>query len=358
VVTDLNDLILEVRSGCQEAYEPIVQAFQDMAVGYAFAVLGDWHLAEDAAQEAFVAAYCELPSLRDPAAFPGWFRRILFKHIDRMRRIRRRFASLDQVSQLVGLDQDPLRIVVDEEFRDSLLAAIHALPIPQREVVMLFYISAYSQKEIAAFLGIPISTVKMRLFHARTQLRSELQEIAQALQPHRPSRDHTFVEKTVSFEVRSKEVPAQQVISVTRDTFISDLQAHLDGSIKTLMIYAQASGAQISGLPLAIYRGAVREDRHAPVEICLPVTGQLRPTIEIAVKELPAARVACATLSVRQSIYPGALKASSAIREWINDNEHAVDGDVRETYLNFNTSIFSPSASMDDPCVEIAWPYR
>ena len=130
----------------------------------------------------------------------------------------------------------------------------------------------------------------------------------------------------MSLEVRSKDIPAQQVMSVNRDTFISDLQAHLDGSIKTLMVYAQASGAQISGLPLAIYRGAVREDRHAQVEICLPVTGQLRATIEIAVKELPAARVACATLSVRQSIYPGALKASSAIREWITDNEHAVDG--------------------------------
>jgi hypothetical protein len=148
---------------------------------------------------------------------------------------------------------------------------------------MLFYIGTYSHKEIAAFLGIPISKFR-------------------------------------SFEVRSKDLPAQQVMSVNRETFISDLQAHLDGSIKTLMIYAQVSGAQISGLPLAIYRGAVREERHAQVEICLPVTGQLRPTI--------------------------------------TDNEHAVDGDVQETYHNFNTSIFSPSASMDDPCVEIAWPYR
>lgn len=357
-MTDLKNLILQVRSGCQEAYEPIVQAFQDMAVGFAFAGLGDWHLAEDAAQEAFVAAYCELPALRDPAAFPGWFRRILSKHIDRLRRVRPHFASLDHVSQLVGVDQDPLHIVVNEELRDSVLAAIHALPVPQREVVMLFYIRAYSQKEIAAFLGIPTSTVKMRLFHARRQLRSRLDELEEALQPHRPSRDHTFVEKTVSFEVSSKDVPAQQVISVDRDTFISDLQAHLDGSIKTLMIYAQASGAQVSGLPLAIYRGAVREDRHAHVEICLPVSGELQATIEIAVKELPAVRVAYATLSVRQSIYPGALKASSAVREWITENEHAVDGDVRETYLNFNTSIFSPSASMDDRCVELAWPYR
>ena len=64
-----------------------------------------------------------------------------------------------------------------------------------------------------------------------------------------------FVEKTVSFEVRSKGIPTLQVISVDRDTFIGDLQAHLDGSIKTLMVYAQASGVQINGVPFAVYRG-------------------------------------------------------------------------------------------------------
>lgn len=358
-VTELSRLILELRSGCQEAYEPIVRAFQDMAVGYAFSVLDDWHLAEDAAQGAFVAAYCELPTLRDPLAFAGWFRRILIKHIDRLRRSRRQCSSLSDASRVVAVNQDPLTLVIDDECRASVDNAIRSLPVAQREVVTMFYIGTYSQKEIAAFLGIPVSTVKMRLFHARVQLRSELiTEIEDALHLHRPSRDHRFVEKTVSFEVRSKDLPAQQVIAVERDTFISELQAHLDGSIKTLMIYAQASGAHISGLPLAIYHGAVREDQHAPVEICLPVSGQVRSTIEIAVKELPATRLAYVTTSVRQSIYPGVLKAYSAVRGWITDSGFAVDGDPRETYLNFNTSIFSPSASMDDPCVEIACPYR
>ena len=74
---DLATLILQVRHGSAEAYEPIVRRFQDMAVGYGDARLGDLQLAEDAAQEACVTAYIGLPSLHDPAAFPGWFRRIL-----------------------------------------------------------------------------------------------------------------------------------------------------------------------------------------------------------------------------------------------------------------------------------------
>ena len=47
-----------------------------------------------------------------------------------------------------------------------------------------------------------------------------------------------------------------------------------------------------------------------------------------------------------------------AIGEWITTSGHAVADDPREIYLNFNASIFSPTASLDDPCVEIEWPYR
>jgi len=61
---------------------------------------------------------------------------------------------------------------------------------------------------------------------------------------------------------------------------------------------------------------------------------------------------------LRQSIFPGVLKAYAAIEEWIAANQHQIADSPREIYLNFNTSIFSPTASLDDPCVEIAWPYR
>ena len=162
----------------------------------------------------------------------------------------------------------------------------------------------------------------------------------------------------MSFHVRTKEVPAQHIISLTRDTFISDLQAHLDGGIKTLTVYAQTQRVQMTGLPMAIYHGAVREDRHAPVEVCLPISGAIPATIEIAVKELPPAQVAYTVTTLRQSLFPGVLKAYEAIEEWMAAHGHTATDDPREIYLNFNTSIFSPTASLDDPCIEIAWPYR
>ena len=68
------------------AFGETVRRFQDMAYGCAYAILGDFHLAEDAAQEAFVAAYRQLADLREPKAFAGWLRRIVLTQCNRIRR--------------------------------------------------------------------------------------------------------------------------------------------------------------------------------------------------------------------------------------------------------------------------------
>src|SRR5947209_18902329 len=60
-----------------EAFGELVMSFQDMAFGCAYALLGDFYLAEDAAQEAFITAWQRLHQLRAPAAFPGWPQRMM-----------------------------------------------------------------------------------------------------------------------------------------------------------------------------------------------------------------------------------------------------------------------------------------
>src|ERR1700730_322706 len=77
------DVPLTVR---QAAFGAIVERYQDAAYGYALAVLGDPHLALDAAQEAFLTAYCALGQLRSPEAFPGWLRRIVRTRCRQLRR--------------------------------------------------------------------------------------------------------------------------------------------------------------------------------------------------------------------------------------------------------------------------------
>jgi effector-binding domain-containing protein len=199
----------------------------------------------------------------------------------------------------------------------------------------------------------------MRLYHGRKLLQQQILSLIEGALPNqRPSRNNSFVERIMSYQVQSKDVPAQQVISITRDSFIRDLQAHLDGGIKTLTVYAQQARVQVAGLPMAIYHGTVGEDQHAQVEICLPITGDIPPTIEIAVKDLPPAQIAYTVTTLRQSIFPGVLKAYEALEDWMQAHHYQATDSPREIYLKYDTSIFSPTAGLDDPCVEIARPYR
>src|SRR6266567_1151104 len=86
---ELAILVTQARAGELEAFDALVRRFQDMAVGYAYSLLGDLGAAQDAAQEAFIQLYADLPRLRAPEAFLTWFRQIIFKQCDRIRRGRR-----------------------------------------------------------------------------------------------------------------------------------------------------------------------------------------------------------------------------------------------------------------------------
>ena len=364
-VTELDDLIIQVCAGNIDAFAPVVQHFQDMAVGYGYAILHDWQLAEDAAQEAFINAYLDLANLREPKAFPGWFRRIVFKQIDRIKRKRRPLASLDQLSPMSDTHLEPSANFQRKESQDEVLRAIHALPPEQCEVVTLYYINEYSYKEISAFLDLPSSTVKMRLYHARQRLKEQLlTRIAANLSDNRPSSSRNFKERIMSFQVQTKSIPTQQVLSISRHATQKDLQALLDGGIKTLIVYAQSEGkhgqaqeAEIAGLPFAIYhkRNSAEE---LQIEICLPVKGRIEATKEIAVKQLPSTAVAFTSTTLRQSVFPGVLKAYEAIEEWFSATNHQPADPPREHYLNYDHSIFSAAAKWEDPCLEIAWPYQ
>jgi len=172
---EIEQLVTRAQAGDTDAYGDLVQRFQDMAYGYAFSVVGEWKLAEDAAQEAFVEAYRCMPTLREPRAFPGWFKRIVFKHCDRLTRGKQLTTTpLDDTQELPARTPDPADQAERQELRDSVLRAIRCLPAHQREVTTLYYINGYSQNEIAAFLEVPVSTVKSRLHTSRRQLKERM----------------------------------------------------------------------------------------------------------------------------------------------------------------------------------------
>ncbi len=188
---ELTGLIVAARKGDNEAYEAVVRRFQDLAVGYAYALLGDWQEAEDAAQEAFIAAWIGLIKLRDEAAFPGWFRRIVYTQAHRRLRLRRpELVSLEQVAEIAVGGAEPLMVA------EEIASALDALPEAQRTVTLLHYMNDFRQHEIAAFLDIPLGTVKSRLYHARKQMKESLMDLSD-IPTQRPSRDGQFTEKVM-----------------------------------------------------------------------------------------------------------------------------------------------------------------
>ncbi len=193
-------LIQRAQAGDREAFGAIVQCFQDMAVGYAYAILGDFHLAEDAAQEAFLQAFRDLPTLHEPRAFAAWFRRIVFKHCDRLtRRKQKPIISLDAVRDVACADVEPAQAVEQAELQAEVQAAIAGLPELTRAVTLLFYISDYSQQEIATFLEMPVTTVKKRLQSARRQLKERMLAMVQDnLHEQAPSRNENFAQRVTA----------------------------------------------------------------------------------------------------------------------------------------------------------------
>lgn len=200
--TSFAELVAAAAAGNTAAFASLVASHQDLAVGYAFALLGDHALAEDAAQEAFIEAFASLRSLEHPRAFSVWLRRIVFKHVDRIRRSPDHrnlvFAADDAIAEhpaaeLPAGDDAP----ADHRLVRSALAALTS---ELRAVVILYYYEARGVERIAEFLEIPAGTVKSRLHTARTRMREAIATmIEHELARHRPSRNQEFVLRVALF---------------------------------------------------------------------------------------------------------------------------------------------------------------
>src|SRR2546423_7389532 len=179
------------------AFAELVARFQDMAFACAYAILKDYYLAEDAAQEAFITAWQKLDQLKEPAAFPGWLKRIAFSQCHRLTRGARLLVMpLEAGSSLVASGPDPQAVAERLELSEKVLAAIRALPAGERLVTTLFYIDGYSQNDLGDFLELRATTVAKRLFSARRRLKQGLiGMLKEDLQQHRPSRQRDFAEQ-------------------------------------------------------------------------------------------------------------------------------------------------------------------
>ncbi len=211
---DLCSLVERARSGDGAAFTALVRRYQEMALGYALTLLHDFHLAQDVTQEALVVAYHGLRSLDDDARFPAWLRGIVRHLCGRV--LRKRTLDLLPLEYAyevaTGMPGPEQHLEIKEGFH-RVLAAIRALPESQRDVAMLFYIKDYSQREIGAFLELPVTTVNNRLHAARKTLRERLamvsKRVGRVVGIHGPVIDAQFAPEEVPLILSAVALPAE-----------------------------------------------------------------------------------------------------------------------------------------------------
>jgi RNA polymerase sigma-70 factor (ECF subfamily) len=182
-VRERASLVERAQEGDEAAFTLLVSQRQDQLIRLAWSILRNEADAVDAAQETCIAAWRELPRLRDPERFDAWLTRSLVNRCRDMLRRRRRATirevritdearTLDPADAGVGSSGGG----VDDAYvdADAIRRAFALLKPDQRTYLALHYAEDRSIAEISAIVGAPEGTVKWRLSRARQALERQL----------------------------------------------------------------------------------------------------------------------------------------------------------------------------------------
>ena len=216
-------LVASARSGDKQAFADLIVRHQRLLLILCERTLGDAALADDAAQEAILQAMLGLDSLKQPIRFGAWLAGIGLNVCRRWLRARTGASfSLDsllggqRVSQAIDLlTPDPAWLAEEHELATRVRRVVQSLPTGQRKAVVLFYLRGLSHMETAAALGIPVGAVKTRLHKARSNLRRQLWNLWEEMQPMATSE---MPQETTSDYVDVRVVDVRRIVPNEQDT--------------------------------------------------------------------------------------------------------------------------------------------
>ena len=187
-MSDTDQQIVEAAlHGDQHRFSELVTRYQKPIVNYVYRMLGHYEDAVDISQDVFLKAYSGLQSYRPKYPFTAWLFRIARNAtIDELRRRRLATVSLDAPIQAAEgtIERDvadtgigPEEELLHFELRSRLATAIGGLADRYREPLVLRHAGGLSYDEISEALGLPLGTVKTRIFRAREALRRQLGDL-------------------------------------------------------------------------------------------------------------------------------------------------------------------------------------
>jgi RNA polymerase sigma-70 factor (ECF subfamily) len=175
------DLVARAIKGREDGFEELVRRYQRPIAAYVYRMVGDYDAALDLTQEVFIKVYNSLRRYRSEFKFSTWIYKIAHNSaVDHLRRSSNRDQAL--TSEFDGEQYDlPLesrRLSPEQESeraerRAEIEQVVRALPSAYRELVLLRHSHDMSYDEIAEVTGLPLGTVKNRLFRARETMRQQ-----------------------------------------------------------------------------------------------------------------------------------------------------------------------------------------
>jgi len=187
------DLVAESLHGNRDAFRQIVERYQTLICSLAYSAIGNVSQSEDVAQETFITAWKDLPSLRQPDKLRSWLCGIVRNRIQRNLREERREPAhnatpLDETHDSPTYDALPSEQAISREEEAILWRSLEKIPEAYREPLILFYREHQSIASVAAELELSEDAVKQRLSRGRNLLQAEVQAFVQgALRRTAPS---------------------------------------------------------------------------------------------------------------------------------------------------------------------------
>jgi RNA polymerase sigma factor (sigma-70 family) len=168
------ELVIRAIGGDYDAFSNLVRTAASRQYAVASLILRDGDRAQDAVQEAFVAAWKGMTALRDPDAWDAWLRRLVVRacyHASRRER-RRTLVELRTPPDWEPQGTEDASIALAE--RDRLERLLGRLPIDQRTIIVLHFYVGLPLTEAADVIGIPHGTAKSRLHRGLQAMRSQM----------------------------------------------------------------------------------------------------------------------------------------------------------------------------------------
>ena len=175
------ELVATAALGLEGGFEELVRRYQRPISAYVYRMVGDYDCALDLTQEIFIKIYASLARYRPEFKFSTWIYKIAHNAaIDHLRRNAGRERSITN-----GSESEPQQLVIEskglspeqqserEERRIEIESVVRLLPTAYRELIVLRHSQDLTYEEIVEVTGLPLGTVKNRLFRAREMMRQQ-----------------------------------------------------------------------------------------------------------------------------------------------------------------------------------------